>query len=55
MDDFGWFYQVDLVRALEGMNRQQVFDMDLIPFFADLIYIKARDKHIVDVNSESTR
>ena len=53
MGNFGWLYQVDLVMELEGINRDQVFNMDVINFLSNLVYIKNKSDFLKTINGTS--
>jgi hypothetical protein len=52
MGKYGWLYQVDLVADLERVKREDVFNMDLIPFLSNLLYIKEKTDFINEINSK---
>jgi hypothetical protein len=52
MGKYGWLYQIDLVAELERVKRDDVFNMDLIPFLADLLYIKEKAEFVNEINRQ---
>lgn len=52
MAKYGWLYQIDLVAELERVKREDVFNMDLIPFLADLLYIKEKAEFVNEINRQ---
>ena len=52
MGKYGWLYQIDLVAELERVKRDDIFNMDLIPFLADLLYIKEKSEFINEINRQ---
>lgn len=52
MAKYGWLYQIDLVAELERVKREDVFNMDIIPFLADLLYIKEKAEFVNEINRQ---
>jgi hypothetical protein len=52
MGKYGWLYQIDLVAELERVKRDDIFNMDIIPFLADLLYIKEKAEFVNEINRQ---
>lgn len=44
-ENFGWIYNVKNVAEFEGITLEAAYNLNIMQFFNDLVYLKEKSKH----------